>query len=92
MGEKKEYAEIELQKSDQVKELLESRHILDEEIKMVIDNAETTGKKIYQPGTNKFLAKMRIANATFYVEYSALELEKTYKIHTAYAHKAKIRE
>ena len=83
------YEEAELQKNAQVTELLESRHILDEEIKMVIHNAESTGEKLYQPETNRYLAKMRIANTTFYVEYSLTE-EKTYEVHTAYSHRAEL--
>ena len=83
------YEAIELQKSDQVKELLESRHILDEEIKMVIHNAESTGEKLYQPGAGRYLAKMRIVNTTFYVEYSVTG-EKTYEVHTAYSHRTEL--
>ena len=86
-----EYEAIGLQKADQVVEFLESRHILDDEIKMVIYNAEATGEKLYQPETSRYLAKMRIANATFYVEYSVTE-EKTYIVHTAYSHRAEVEE
>ncbi len=85
------YEEVELQKSDEVSELLESRHILDEEIKMVIHNAEATGGKLYQPETNRYLATLRISNATFYVEYSAAQ-GKAYVVHTAYSHRAEITE
>lgn len=92
MGDEKEYEEIELQKSGEVSELLESRHILDEELKIVIHNAEATGEKLSQQGTNRFLAKLRIGEATFYVEYSATEREKTFEIHTAYSHKAEFAE
>ena len=83
------YEALELQKSEQVKELLESRHIVDEEVKMVIYHGETTGEKLYQPETNRYLAKMRIANATFYVEYSVTG-KKTYEVHTAYSHRAEL--
>jgi glutamate synthase (NADPH/NADH) small chain len=86
-----DYENIKLQKDDKVRETLQSRHILDEEIKMVISNAETTGEKLYQPDTGKFLAKLKIGDVTFYVEYSAFE-ENTYVIHTAYSHRAVLEE
>jgi hypothetical protein len=86
-----EYETIKLQKSEEVSEILESRHILDDEIKMVIHNAESKGEKLYQPETERFLAKLKIADVTFYVEYS-LAGEKTYIVHTAYSHRAELEE
>jgi len=86
-----EYEAIKLQKSEEVSEILESRHILDDEIKMVIHNAESKGEKLYQPETERFLAKLKIADVTFYVEYS-LAGEKTYIVHTAYSHRAELEE
>ena len=91
MGNEKNYEEIGVQKSDQVSEHLETRHILDEELKMVIHHAETEGEKLYQPESNRFLAKMRIANATFYVKYSVTG-ENNYAVHSAYFHRAEILE
>lgn len=88
--EEKQYETINLQKSDEVTHLVESRHILDEEIKMVIHNAETTGDKLYRTETDKYLAKLRIANATFYVEYSVAG-ERTYIVHTAYSHRTELK-
>jgi len=83
------YEALSLEKSAEVAELLESRHILDDEAKMVIQTAESTGEKLYQPDANRFLAKLRIANATFYVEYSAAA-ENSYTVHTAYSHHAEL--
>ena len=85
------YETVELRQSEEVKGALESRHILDEEIKMVIHNAETKGDKLYQPGEDRYLAKMKISNVTFYVEYSIAE-DKAYVVHTAYCHKAELKE
>ena len=73
-----------------VKTLLDERHILEDDIRRVIEHAESTGLKLYQPGTTNFLSKMRIFEAMFYVEYSA---EKgVYKIETAYTHRFKLDE
>lgn len=90
-GEERGYEKIELEKSDQVGELLESRHISDDEIRIVIYNAETGGEKLYQPGTDRLLAKLKIASATFYVEYSPTS-EKTCVVHTAYSHRTTLEE
>lgn len=76
---------MQLDKGAEVKELLELRHILDEDIRRVIDHAEQTGKKLYCPHTDHFLSKLRIEETYFYVEYSPIE--GGYKIHAAYAHR-----
>ena len=70
---------------------MEERHILGDEIKMIIHNAEAKEEKLYQPEANKYLAKMKIGSATFYVEYSISEKE-SYIIHTAYSHKTELVE
>ena len=85
------YETVEIQMDDEVKGNLESRHILDEEVKMVIHNAETSGEKLFQPEGDRYLAKMPLSNATFYVEYSVAE-GKPYIVHTAYSHRAQIEE
>lgn len=84
------WEEIKLEISDDVKLRLEGRHILEDEVKQVINNAETKGEKLYQPDANRYLAKLRIGSATFYVEYSINE--DKYVVNSAYAHKAEIKE
>lgn len=78
-------AKIKLEKSDVVQKLLEERHILDEDLIAVIQHAEKTGEKLYQPGTDGFLSKLRIKNVYFYAEYSIIE--GGYHIYTAYSHR-----
>ena len=78
--------ELTLTKDEAVMELLEKRHILDEDIEQVIKNAEETGEKLYQPDGERFLAKMRLSEATFYVEYSPSD--EGYVVHTAYFHRS----
>lgn len=85
------YEKVKLQKTAEVTEVLESRHILDDEVKMVIDNAESTGEKLYQPEGDRFLAKKEINEVTYYVEYSVVE-ENTYVVYTAYCHRTKLVE
>ncbi len=86
-----EYEALKLQKSEEVKEILESRHILDDEVKMVIHNAESKGEKLYQVEGERFLAKLKITGVTFYVEYSFAG-DGTYIVHTAYSHRAEVEE
>jgi DNA primase len=82
------WEELKLQVGDEVKKRLEERHISEDEIKQVIDFAETKGEKLYQPEANRYLAKNRLGEVTIYVEYSTDE--KGYTIHTAYSHRSKV--
>jgi hypothetical protein len=82
--------QLKLEKSDSIRDLLEDRHILDEDLIPVIQHAEKTGEKLYQTDTDRFLAKLRIKNVYFYVEYSIIE--GGYRIHTAYSHRFSLDE
>jgi len=82
------WEEIKLQVGDEVKKLLEERHISDEEVKKVIDFAETKGEKLYQQEASRYLAKSRLGEVTIYVEYSTDE--NGYIVHTAYSHRSKV--
>jgi hypothetical protein len=76
---------LKIEKTDAVQTLMDSRHITDDDVKRVIDHAEKTGKKLYQPGNDRFLSKLRVQKTYFYVEYSSAE--SGYCIHTVYAHR-----
>jgi hypothetical protein len=75
---------------DSVKSLLDDRHILEEDLRRIIEHAERTGLKLYQPETDNFLSKLRIYQAMFYVEYSPVK--DAFRIHTAYSHRFKLGE
>lgn len=47
------------------------------------------GDKLYLPDENRYLAKLRIGKATFYVKYSAEE--GSYIVRSAYAYKAEMK-
>ena len=83
------WEEIKLEVSGEVKQLLEDRHILEDEVKQVIHHAETESDKLYQPDVNRYLAKIRIGQATFYAEYSIDE--DKYLVRSAYAHKSELK-
>ncbi len=82
------YQDVQLIKSDAVASLLEERHILDDDIRQVIYHGETTGEKLFQPDGDRYLAKLALSNATFYVEYSVAD--GGYVVHTAYSHRSMI--
>ena len=82
------WEDVKVQVTAEVKKLLEERHILADEVKQVIHHAEAQSEKLYQPGVNVYLAKLRIGKATFYVEYSIED--GNYIVRSAYAHKAEI--
>jgi hypothetical protein len=78
-------AQIKLLKSDVVRDLLEDRHILDQDLIQVIQHAEKTGEKLYEPNTSIFLSKLHVKNVYFYAEYSIVS--DGYRIHSAYSHR-----
>jgi hypothetical protein len=82
------WEEIKLQMSNETKQRLEDRHILEGDIKKVIKSAETELQKLYQPDTNKYLARKRLGNFTVNVEYTSEENE--YTVLSAYSHRAKL--
>lgn len=75
--------------SDQVRNLMTERAISDDYIKQVIHHAETTGDKLYQRESNRYLARCRMGEVTVYAEYSESENDD-YTVHTAYWHRAKV--
>lgn len=80
------YETISINKSAEVSELLESRGIFDDELKMVIYDSETTNEKLCDTDNNEFLGKKTIGNALYFVRYS--KDADIYKIHTAYCIKS----
>jgi len=67
---------------------LESRRILKEDIRKVLRNVQNGGQAFRQPDTGHWLACFRPYQATFWVEFSALE--NGYRIHNAYAHRMEV--
>lgn len=56
--------------SDEIKAVMEDRGIREEDIREVLEYAETTGKKLYVDGEEHFLAKKKIGNFTANIEYT----------------------
>ncbi len=93
-GEEMERAEsfeaVELELSDEIKEIMEKRLILAEDIQKAIEHAESSGNKLYDEESGYFLAAFRPVSVTYWVVYS--RREKKYVIHNAYSHRMQVSE
>ena len=76
--------EMQLEMSEEVSKLCEERAVSEEEIKQVIQHGETTEEKLYQPETDRYLAKLMMKEPTYYVDYSIKEGK--YIVNAAYWH------
>ena len=83
-----EQQKIGLYISDEVKQLLEDRRILLEDIQKVIYHAETTGQKLTQESTGRYKASYTPYKATFWVEYSPHK--DGFIVHNAYSHRMEV--
>jgi hypothetical protein len=80
---------VKLQISEGVRQLLEKRMILIDDVRRTIEYAESTGDKLENPITGQFLASFRSACVTYWVEYSRLGDE--FAVHNAYFHRMEVR-
>jgi len=80
-----EHHKIKLAMSPEVRERLDKRRILDEDIQKVIHQAESTGDRLHHPAQGRYKASFRPYKATFWVEYTPGE--GVYEVHNAYAHR-----
>ncbi len=76
--------------SDDVRDLMERRMILVEDLLRVIKWAETTGTKLVQKKTGHLLAHYRPGNVTYWVEYSPVQ--DGVIVHNAYSHRMEVLE
>jgi hypothetical protein len=77
--------------SDDISLLLEKRGILESEAMLVIDAAERSGVKLRDPEGVVFLAKARIADVTYFVQYRSLG-GSDYEVMSAYSCKSRFEE
>ena len=71
--------------SGPIERLLEDRGIRREEVQWVIQQAEDTGKKLFDPASGRFLACHRPKGVTYWVEYRREGAE--YQVLSAYSHR-----
>ncbi len=76
--------------SEAAEAAMKKRHISEDDLRLVIQAAETTGQKLYSAHQDRYLAKARVGTVTFYVEYS--HLPDGYLVRTAYSHRSQLIE
>ena len=59
-----DFKTVPIKLSDEIKEVMENRGIREEDIREVLEYAETTGKKLYIEGEEHYLAKKRLNKFT----------------------------
>ena len=85
-----EYESIQLKISDAMRERLDHRLILVEDIQRVIAHAEKTGRKFMNRDTGHWLASLKPNAVTYWVEYS--QQGTAFEIHNAYSHRMYVEE
>lgn len=76
--------------SEEIKDLMENRWILLQDIQQVIENAETNDEKFINPENGHNLARKRLENTTYWVEYE--KQEQGYFVFNAYSHRMEVVE
>lgn len=71
-----------------VQAILDERRILLEDIRKVIDHAEKTGERFFNPRVGQWLASFRPTRVTYWVQY--VPVAEGFEIHNAYAHRMEI--
>ncbi|MEG6511685.1 4Fe-4S dicluster domain-containing protein [Desulforamulus ruminis] len=90
VAEEKGYQTIPLIISEKIRELMEDRLILVEDLQRVIEFAERTGKKMYHHQTGHFLAYYKPVSVTYWVEYTPRK--DGFVVHNTYCHRMEIME
>jgi hypothetical protein len=89
-GSGPDHKKIHLIISPEVLELLNSRHILEEDVRKVILQAEQTGNHLVNPHNNHRLASFKPVRVTYWVEYEPTA--QGYLIHNGYSHRMQLPE
>ncbi|HTZ19155.1 MAG TPA: heterodisulfide reductase-related iron-sulfur binding cluster, partial [Dissulfurispiraceae bacterium] len=76
--------------SQEISTVLEKRMILVEDVQKVINHAESTGIKIKDGKTGRFIAHYKPVSVTYWVEYS--HHDSGFEIHNAYSHRMQVVE
>ncbi|MDD2734029.1 MAG: heterodisulfide reductase-related iron-sulfur binding cluster [Desulfuromonadaceae bacterium] len=79
---------IMLEMTQEIRRRIDERRILDDDIRMVIDHAEQTGKRLLNTQNGQYRASCQTENVTFWVDYTG-EGDR-FTIYNAYSHRMKI--
>jgi NADPH-dependent glutamate synthase beta subunit-like oxidoreductase len=85
-----EYEKIILHVSNDILERMEERRILREDVQKVIDHAEKTGTKLFNPETGRSIGSFRPAHITYWVEYTPEG--DGFRVHNIYYHRMEVVE
>ena len=83
-----QHQKIRLKMDAKVRELLDRRRILDEDVQKVIHHAQETGDRLFHPETGRYKASFNPYKTTFWIEYTPVG--DGYEIHNAYAHRMEV--
>ncbi len=84
-----DYRRLTLEMDAEVRERLESRRILIEDLQQVIHQAEATGQSLVHPDSGRIKAARRLGRVTFWVEYAPAG-EDRYAVFNAYSHRMEV--
>lgn len=82
------YEQIALEMDPEVRRRIDERRILEEDIRMVIDQAERSGKRLLNSQNGQYRASLQAENVTFWVDYTPGN--NRFTVHNAYCHRMKI--
>jgi hypothetical protein len=82
------HEQIVLTMTPEVRRRIDERRILEDDIRMVIDHAEQTGKRLLNTQNGQFRASLQSENVTFWVDYTC-EVDR-FTVHNSYCHRMKI--
>ncbi len=86
--EPREHEKLKLTLSPEVRKRIDERRILEEDIRKVIFQAESSGKRLRSKENGNYLAYLQPANVTFWVEY--IPEGDGFAVLNAYCHRMKI--
>jgi len=89
--EKERYETIRLRVAEDLREVLEQRQILDDDIRKVIEYAERTGSRLLNRQNGHLLAHHKPASVTYWVEYT-FDPDGVVMVYNAYCHRMEIAE
>lgn len=79
------YDTVKIALTPEVRRTIDDRRILESDVKRVIEQAETTGRRLHHGPSGHYRGYLQTGNVTFWVEYSPLE--DGFRIHNAYSHR-----
>jgi Fe-S oxidoreductase len=73
---------------DHIFRIMEQRYILREDVEKVINHAQESGERFYNPEDGSYLANLRVENVTFWVHY--FEKDGTIQVSSVYSHRMEV--